>query len=149
MKEIVALFDRPVILPGDRMEKVPTYGLIFRPSNIATFNNISRFIKEYIVVLSTIFQDKEAEVCNERSFKKGGREFNIDDPTWEQYAQQAQKAGIRFTIFCSEIREEDRCELLLTSEDKWRELKTKVSCFEQVDVRTHAILRLSLYRYKP
>lgn len=72
-KEIVALFDRPVILPGDEMEEVWTYGLIFRPSNIATFNNISRFIKEYIVVLSTIFQDKEAEVCNEMSFKKGGR----------------------------------------------------------------------------
>ena len=128
-KEIVALFNRPVILPGDKMEEVWTYGLIFRPSKIATFNNISRFIREYIVVLSTIFQDKEAEVCNEMSFKKGGREFNIYDPTWEQYARQAQKAGIRFTIFftdSSEIREEDRCELLLTSEDKWRELKAKV-----------------------
>ena len=128
MKEIVALFDRPVILPGDQMEKVSTYGLIFRQSDIATFNNISRFIREYIVVLSTIFQDKETEVCNERSFKKGGREFNIDDPTWEQYAQQAQKAGIRFTIFCTdcgEIREEDRCELLLTSKDKWQELMVK------------------------
>ena len=128
-KEIVALFDQPVILPGDDMEEVYTYGLIFRQSDIATFNNISRFIREYIVVLSTIFQDKEAEVCNDWSFKKGGREFYIYDPTWEQYAHQAQKAGIRFTIFCtdcSEIREEDRCELLLTSKDKWQELKAKV-----------------------
>ena len=126
MKHFVVIFNKPVILPGDKLKKIKTYGLLFEKTEIATFDRMSNYIRNYILAVVEIFKDG-VEQFDEWGYKKNGNVFYVNDSNWWQYVERAEKAKVRFAILDDdgvEIKTEDFNEdYLLTSKERWTELK--------------------------
>ena len=126
MKHFVVIFNKPVILPGDNLKKIKTYGVLFEKTEIATFDRMSNYIRNYILAVVEIFKDG-VEQFDEWGYKKNGKVFYVNDSNWWQYVERAEKAKVRFAILDDdgvEIKTEDFNEdYLLTSKERWTELK--------------------------
>ncbi len=126
MKQIIVIFDKPVILPSDNMEKVKTYGISLDKPEIATFDRITKYIRNYILAVAVLFKEG-IEHIDEWSYKKDGVFFYVDGPTWQEYIKKAEKRKVRFSVLDDddlEITEDDLHEsYLLTNKDKWQQLK--------------------------
>ena len=126
MKHFVVIFNKPVILPGDKLKKIKTYGVLFEKTEIATFDRMSNYIRNYILAVVEIFKDG-VEQFDEWGYKKNGKVFYVNDSNWWQYVERAEKAKVRFAFFDDdsiEIKTEDFNEdYLLTSKERWTELK--------------------------
>ena len=126
MKYFAAIFNKPVILPGDKLEKIKTYGLLFEKTDKATFERMEKYIKEYILAVAQLFKEG-IEHIDEWTYKKNGEEFYVDGPTWGEYIKKAEKAKVRFAIIDDEnieITDDDLYDnYLLTNKEKWEELK--------------------------
>ena len=127
MKQFVVIFNKPVVLPGDNLEKIKTYGILFQKSEISTFDLIEKYLRNYIFPIAEVFKD-EAELISDWSYKKNGEVFYVNGPTWNEYVKKAEKKKIRFEFFGDdilEIKEEDYVDgYLLINKDKWNELKS-------------------------
>lgn len=126
MKQIIVIFDKPVILPSDNMEKVKTYGISLDKPGIATLDRITKYIRNYILAVAVLFKEG-IEHIDEWSYKKDGVVFYVDGPTWQEYIKKAKKRKVRFAVLDDddlEITEDDLHEnYLLTNIDKWQQLK--------------------------
>lgn len=128
MKNIVVIFDRPVILPGDKLERITSYGMYLPKTNRATLLNIGTYFTYYVKVVEQIFKDGKVEICNGETYKKDGLYFTIDDDEWDQYAIKSEKTRMQFAIIKEDsvdIKDEDRYDVLLTNKEKWEELKAR------------------------
>lgn len=127
MKQFVVIFNKPVVLPGDNLEKIKTYGILFQKSEISTFDLIEKYLRNYIFPIAEVFRD-DAELISDWSYKKNGEVFYVNGPTWNEYVKKAEKKKIRFEFFGDdilEIKEEDYVDgYLLINKDKWNELKS-------------------------
>lgn len=126
--KLIVIFSMPVVLPGDKMERITTYGLYLPKSRRTTFENIKAYITYYVKVLDLIFNDEKAEVCNSNFFRRDGLSFAINDDVWDQYAIRAEKERMKFAILDDEnveIKDEDRYDMLLTNKEKWEQLKAR------------------------
>ena len=127
MKQFVVIFSKPVVLPGDNLEKIRTYGILFQKSEISTFDLIEKYLRNYIFPIAEVFKD-EAELISDWSYRKNGEVFYVNGPTWNEYVKKAEKKKIRFEFFGDdilEIKEEDYVDgYLLINKDKWNELKS-------------------------
>lgn len=127
MKQFVVIFSKPVVLPGDNLEKIKTYGILFQKSEISTFDLIEKYLRNYIFPIAEVFRD-DAELISDWSYKKNGDVFYVNGPTWNEYVKKAEKKKIRFEFFGDdilEIKEEDYVDgYLLINKDKWNELKS-------------------------
>lgn len=127
MKKFVVIFSKPVVLPGDNLEKIKTYGILFQKSEISTFDLIEKYLRNYIFPIAEVFKD-EAELISDWSYRKNGEVFYVNGPTWNEYVKKAEKKKIRFEFFGDdilEIKEEDYVDgYLLINKDKWNELKS-------------------------
>lgn len=126
MKHFIAIFSKPIILPGDRMEKIKTYGLLFEDTEMATINRITNYIHNYIWAVSELFRDG-VEHISENTYKKDGKVFRVNDENWWKYVKKSEKKKIQFAFIGDdymETKEEDFYDgFLLTNKDKWKELK--------------------------
>ena len=127
MKQFVVIFSKPVVLPGDNLEKVRTYGILFQKSEISTFDLIEKYLRNYIFPIAEVFKD-DAELISDWSYKKNGEVFYVNGPTWGEYVKKAEKKKIRFEFFGDdilEIKEEDYVDgYLLINKDTWKQLKS-------------------------
>ena len=127
MKQFVVIFSKPVVLPGDNLEKIKTYGILFQKSEISTFDLIEKYLRNYIFPIAEVFKD-DAELISDWSYRKNGEVFYVNGPTWNEYVKKAEKKKIRFEFFGDdilEIKEEDYVDgYLLINKDKWNELKS-------------------------
>lgn len=127
MKEIAVIFDRPVILPGNGMVAVETFGYIFPKTDLALPVNDRAYTKHYILVIAEIFKDKSVEFVGKEYFKKDGKEFYMDDDRWDEYDKKAEKSGVQFALLeieDTEVSSEERYEdYFLTSRERWESLK--------------------------
>ena len=126
MKHFVAIFSKPIILPGDNLEKIRTYGIFFDKSEIATFDRISNYIRNYILAVAELFKEG-IEYIDERSFQRNGEVFYVNGPMWQEYIKKAEKKKIRFAVLDEEdimnMEEYFNDNYLLTNKDKWKQLK--------------------------
>ena len=127
MKKFVVIFSKPVVLPGDNLEKIKTYGILFNKSEISTFDRIENYLRNYIFPIAEVFRD-EAELISDWSYMKNSEVFYVNGPTWDEYVKKAEKKKIRFEFFGDdilEIKEEDYYDnYLLINKDTWNELKS-------------------------
>lgn len=127
MKQFVVIFSKPVVLPGDNLEKIKTYGILFQKSEISTFDLIEKYLRNYIFPIAEVFKD-EAELISDWSYRKNGEVFYVNGPTWNEYVKKAEKKKIRFEFFGDdilEIKEEDYVDgYLFINKDTWKELKS-------------------------
>lgn len=127
MKKFVVIFSKPVVLPGDNLEKIKTYGILFQKSEISTFDLIEKYLRNYIFPIAEVFKD-DAELISDWSYRKNGEVFYVNGPTWNEYVKKAEKKKIRFEFFGDdilEIKEEDYYDnYLLINKDTWNELKS-------------------------
>ena len=127
MKQFVVIFSKPVVLPGDNLEKIKTYGILFQKSEISTFDLIEKYLRNYIFPIAEVFKD-EAELISDWSYRKNGEVFYVNGPTWNEYVKKAEKKKIRFEFFGDdilEIKEEDFVDgYLFINKDTWKELKS-------------------------
>ena len=125
MKHFVAIFSKPIILPGDNLEKIRTYGIFFDKSEIATFDRISNYIRNYILAVAELFKEG-IEHIDERSFQRNGEVFYVNGPMWQEYIKKAEKKKIRFAVLDDEdimnMEEYLNENYLLTDKDKWKQL---------------------------
>ena len=126
MKQFVVIFNKPIVLPGDNLEKIRTYGIFFDKSEIATFDRISNYIRNYILAVAELFKEG-IEHIDERSFQRNGEVFYVNGPTWQEYIKKAEKKKIRFAVLDEEdimnMEEYLNENYLLTDKDKWKQLK--------------------------
>ena len=126
MKQIIVIFDKPVMLPSDNMEKIKTYGISLDKPEIATLDRVTKYIRNYILAVAELFKEG-IEHIDEWSYKKDGVVFYVDGPTWQEYIKKAEKRKVRFSVLDDddlEITEDDLHEdYLLTNKDKWKQLK--------------------------
>ena len=127
MKQFVVIFSKPVVLPGDNLEKIKTYGILFNKSEISTFDLIEKYLRNYIFPIAEVFKD-EAELISDWSYRKNGEVFYVNGPTWNEYVKKAEKKKIRFEFFGDDIvkiKEQDYVDgYLFINKDKWKELKS-------------------------
>ncbi len=125
MKQFVVIFNKPIVLPGDNLEKIRTYGIFFDKSEIATFDRISNYIRNYILAVAELFKEG-IEHIDERSFQRNGEVFYVNGPTWQEYIKKAEKKKIRFAVLDEEdimnMEEYLNENYLLTDKDKWKQL---------------------------
>ena len=129
MKEIAVIFDRPVILPGDGLVVVETFGFIFPQSELTKPENIRTYTKHYVMVIAQLFKDKTIEFVGKLYYKKDGKKFYMDDDKWDEYDKKAEKSGVQFAILeieDTDVPDEERYEdCLLTSRERWEQLKER------------------------
>ena len=127
MKKFVVIFSKPVVLPGDNLEKIKTYGILFQKSEISTFDLIEKYLRNYIFPIAEVFKD-DAELISDWSYRKNGEVFYVNGPTWNEYVKKAEKKKIRFEFFGDDIvkiKEEDYADgYLLINKDTWKQLKS-------------------------
>ena len=125
MEHFVAIFSKPIILPGDNLEKIRTYGIFFDKSEIATIDRISNYIRNYILAVAELFKEG-IEHIDERSFQRNGEVFYVNGSTWQEYIKKAEKKKIRFAVLDEEdimnMEEYLNENYLLTDKDKWKQL---------------------------
>ena len=128
MKEIAVIFDRPVILPGDGLVPVETFGYVFPKTDLTKPENIRTYTKHYVMVIAQLFKDKTIEFVGKLYYKKDGKKFYIDDK-WDEYDKKAEKSGVQFALFeieNTDVPNEERYEkYLLTSRERWEQLKER------------------------
>ena len=126
MKHFVAIFSKPIVLPGDQMEKIKTYGLLFADTEMATINRISNYIRNYIWAVAELFRDGVEHISDD-TYKKDGKVFLVNDLNWCKYVEIAKKKKNQFAFIgedCIDIKEGDFYDdFLLTNKVKWKELK--------------------------
>ena len=126
MEHFVAIFSKPIVLPSDNLEKIRTYGIFFDKSEIATFDRISNYIRNYILAVAELFKEG-IEHIDERSFQRNGEVFYVNGPMWQEYIKKAEKKKIRFAVLDDEdimnMEEYLNENYLLTDKDKWKQLK--------------------------
>ena len=126
MKQIIVIFDKPVMLPSDNIEKIKTYGISLDKPEIATLDRVTKYIRNYILAVAELFKEG-IEHIDEWSYKKDGVVFYVDGPTWQEYIKKAEKRKVRFSVLDDddlEITKDDLHEdYLLTNKDKWQQLK--------------------------
>ena len=143
MNQIIVIFDRPLVLPGDKFEEITSYGLCFKKSRFTSLKNIKTYLKHYVMVIAELFKDKTVEFIDKNNirFMKNGKVFGWDDEKWERYDRMAEKSGLQFAVFDNDIvmkdcddvmkyddiviTDDDRYDILLTSEEKWKHLKER------------------------
>lgn len=129
MKEIAVIFDRPVMLPGNGTVAVGTFGFIFPKSDLTKPENIRTYTKHYILVIDQLFKDKTIEFVGKEYFKRGGKEFYMDDDIWDEFDKKAEKSGVQFALLeieDTDVPDEERYEdYLLTSRERWEDLKSR------------------------
>ena len=127
MKLFVVIFNKPIVLPGDNLEKIKTYGILFQKSEISTFDLIEKYLRNYIFPIAEVFKD-DAELISDWSYRKNGEVFYVNGPTWNEYVKKAEKKKIRFEFFGDDIvkiKEEDYADgYLLINKDTWKQLKS-------------------------
>ncbi|MBQ3944949.1 MAG: hypothetical protein II670_04980 [Alphaproteobacteria bacterium] len=127
MKQIIVIFDKPVVLPGENSEKKTAYGIVLDDFERATFSYLEKYIKRYIFPVAELYKDG-VEYFDEWKYTKDGKVFYVNDSNWEKYVEKAEKTGVRFAVFGEkcfdiEITDEDVSDVLLTNKDKWERLK--------------------------
>ena len=129
MKEIAVIFDRPVILPGDGLVPVETFGYVFPKTDLTKPENIITYTKHYVMVIAQLFQDKTIEFVGKLYYKKDGKKFYMNDDKWDEYDKKAEKSGVQFAILeieDTDVPDEERYEdCLLTSRERWEQLKER------------------------
>ena len=129
MKEIAVIFDRPVILPGDGLVPVETFGYVFPKTDLTKPENIITYTKHYVMVIAQLFKDKTIEFVGKLYFKKDGKKFYMDDDIWDEFDKKAEKSGVQFAILeieDTDVPDEERYEdCLLTSRERWEDLKSR------------------------
>ena len=129
MKEIAVIFDRPVILPGDGLVPVETFGYVFPKTDLTKPENIITYTKHYVMVIAQLFQDKTIEFVGKLYYKKDGKKFYMDDDKWDEYDKKAEKSGVQFALLeieDTDVPDEERYEdCLLTSRERWEQLKER------------------------
>ena len=127
MKQLVVLFNQPLVLPSDEGEKIKTYGLYLDKTHRATFYNIKEYVQNYISVISQLYKDNVKRV-SDYVYEKDGQEIVIWDSTWEKYAEKARETGMEFAIIDDgdlEIKEDDRWLIFITMRELWEDLKSR------------------------
>ena len=143
MNQIIVIFDRPLVLPGDDFEEITSYGLCFKKSEYTSLKNIRTYLKHYVMVIAEIFKDKTIEFSDKNNicFKKNGKVFCWDDDIWDDYDRMAEKSELQFAVFDDDdvmkkcesvikyddivISDDDKYYILLTSEEKWEKLRER------------------------
>ena len=129
MKEIAVIFDRPVILPGDGLVPVETFGYVFPKTDLTKPENIITYTKHYVMVIAQLFKDKTIEFVGKLYYKKDGKKFYMDDDKWDEYDKKAEKSGVQFALLeieDTDVPDEERYEdCLLTSRERWEDLKSR------------------------
>lgn len=129
MKEIAVIFDRPVILPGDGLVPVETFGYVFPKTDLTKPENIITYTKHYVMVIAQLFKDKTIEFVGKLYYKKDGKKFYMNDDKWDEYDKKAEKSGVQFAILeieDTDVPDEERYEdCLLTSRERWEDLKSR------------------------
>lgn len=127
MAHIIVIFNKPVILPGDELEKIKTYGLLLEKTERATSDRISDYIKNYILPVAQLYKEG-IEHIDEWSYKKNGEVFYTNGLLWDEYIRKTKKKKIRFAVFDDEskIKHEDLYDdYLFLNKDKWEEMKAQ------------------------
>lgn len=126
MKQLVVLFNQPLVLPSDEGDKIKTYGLYLDKTERATFYNITEYVLNYLCVISQLYKDNVKRV-SDYVYEKDGQEIVIWDPTWEKYAEKARETGMEFAIIDGdlEIKEDDRWQIFITQKELWEYLKSR------------------------
>ena len=127
MKQLTVLFSKPLVLPTDEGDRIPTYGLYLDKTERATFHNISEYVQNYISVISQLYKDNVKRV-NDWIYEKDGREIVIWGPVWNKYADKAKEAGMEFAIIDDgdlEIKEDERWLIFITQKELWEYLKSR------------------------
>lgn len=127
MKQLVVLFNQPLVLPSDEGDKIKTYGLYLDKTHRATFYNIKEYVQNYISVISQLYKDNVKRV-SDYVYEKDGQEIVIWDSTWEKYAEKARETGMEFAIIDDgdlEIKEDDRWLIFITMRELWEDLKSR------------------------
>ena len=127
MKQIIVIFDKPVVLPNDKSEKTTCYGILLDDFERATFSYIEKYIKRYILPVAELYKDG-VENFDEWRYTKDGEVFYVEGPTWWEYVKKSENTGIRFAAVSEkcidiEITKDDLSDILLTNKDKWERLK--------------------------
>ena len=121
MKEIVVIFNQPVMLPGNGNVAVETFGFIFPRTDLTKPENIRTYTKHYILVIAQLFKDKTIEFV--------GKKFYIDDDIWDEYDKKSEQSGVQFALLeieDTDVPNEERYEdYLLTSRERWELLKER------------------------
>ena len=129
MKEIAVIFDRPVILPGDGLVPVETFGYVFPKTDLTKPENIITYTKHYVMVIAQLFKDKTIEFVGKLYYKKDGKKFYMNDDKWDEYDKKAEKSGVQFAILeieDTDVPDEERYEdCLLTPRERWEQLKER------------------------
>lgn len=129
MKEIAVIFDRPIVLPGNDNVAVETFGFIFPQTDLTKPENIRTYTKHYILVIAELFKYKTIEFVGKEYFKRGGKEFYMDDDIWDEFDKKAEQTGVQFAfleIENTDVPNEERYEkYLLTSRERWEDLKSR------------------------
>ena len=129
MKGIAVIFDRPVILPGDGLVPVETFGYVFPKTDLTKPENIITYTKHYVMVIAQLFKDKTIEFVGKLYYKKDGKKFYMDDDKWDEYDKKAEKSGVQFALLeieDTDVPDEERYEdCLLTSRERWEQLKER------------------------
>jgi hypothetical protein len=126
MKNIVIIFDQPVVLPGDEMERITSYGLCLTKSDFTTLQNIRSYIRYFLLVIAQIYKDKTIEFLGKESFKKDGQVFCIGDDVWDEYATMVEKTKFPLAVFDDdniEISDVDKYDILLTAKERWEDMR--------------------------
>ena len=127
MKEIAVIFDRPVILPGDGLVPVETFGYVFPKTDLTKPENIITYTKHYVMIITQLFKDKTIEFVGKLYYKKDGKKFYMDDDIWDEFDKKAEKSGVQFALLeieDTDVPDEERYEdCLLTSRERWEQLK--------------------------
>lgn len=135
MKEIAVIFDRPVILPGEDMVPLKSFGYIHSKSDLEKNENNrvyitdQEYVKNYLLVIAELFRDKYVEFVEKRYFKKKGKVFFEGDRIWKKYEKKAKKVSVQFAILeieNTDVPNEDRDDdYLLISKERWDSLKSR------------------------
>ena len=129
MKEIAVIFDRPVILPGDGLVPVETFGYVFPKTDLTKPENIITYTKHYVMIITQLFKDKTIEFVGKLYYKKDGKKFYMNDDIWDEFDKKAEQSGMQFALLeieDTDVPDEERYEdCLLTSRERWEQLKER------------------------
>lgn len=126
MKQVIVIFSKPIVLPGDEMERITSYGLCLTKSDFTTVQNIRSYIRYFLLVIAQIYKDKTIEFLGKESFKKDGQVFCIGDDVWDEYVTKVERTKLPLAVFDDdniEISDVDKYDILLTAKEKWEDLK--------------------------
>lgn len=126
MKQFVVIFSKPIVLPGSKMERVKTYGMLFNKTEKATIENVTNYIRNYVFVIAELYRDG-VEHIGDWTYKKDGKVFNVNESDWWGYVEKAKRKKIQFELVDDDnvvIKDEDFYDnYLLTSRERWEQLK--------------------------